>query len=395
MKNLIIKALAATMVMSATMVRPATAQTENETKFTIRPTGRVLVDGAVFGPDGDGFSDGVCLPDIRMGVKATYGKWYAKIDVGYSFGKIGMKDVYMQYSFNQSNLLRLGYFVHQFGLNAATSSSMKPAMEAPVSDTYFAATGRNLGLMYVLDKEKVFLGASAMVAGTSMTTYSNDQGKISGGAIGRIVYRPFTGQGSIAQAGLSLWYQSALHKKTEDDQGRKVTSPGYFDFSCGFPTRVCKVGMLGADIEDARGVFKLSPELVLSKGRLALESQYYFMNVSRDGGRPSYRAHGVYGLLRGLIIGDREYSYSHADAGLATPKPGSLECVLGYNYTDASCSHSGIYGGKSNDYFVTLNYYINKYMIARLRYSYTDVRGSSVQRDRHVNTLQARVQFLF
>ena len=61
----------------------------------------------------------------------------------------------MQYSFNQSNLLRLGYFVHQFGLNAATSSSMKPAMEAPVSDTYFAATGRNLGLMYVLDKEKV------------------------------------------------------------------------------------------------------------------------------------------------------------------------------------------------------------------------------------------------
>ena len=55
-------------------------------------------------------------------------------------------------------------------------------------------------------------------------------------------------------------------QKTEDDQGRKVTSPGYFDFSCGFPTRVCKVGMLGADIEDARGVFKLSPELVLSRG---------------------------------------------------------------------------------------------------------------------------------
>ena len=62
-------------------------------------------------------------------------------------------------------------------------------MTACRSDTYFAATGRNLGLMYVLDKEKVFLGASAMVAGTSMTTYSNDQGKISGGAIGRIVYR--------------------------------------------------------------------------------------------------------------------------------------------------------------------------------------------------------------
>lgn len=62
MKNLIIKALAATMVMSATMVRPATAQTENETRFTIRPTGRVLVDGAVSDPTATDSPTGCACP---------------------------------------------------------------------------------------------------------------------------------------------------------------------------------------------------------------------------------------------------------------------------------------------------------------------------------------------
>ena len=71
--------------------------------------------------------------------------------------------------------------------------------------------------------------------------------------------------------------------------------------------------------------------------------------------------------------------------------------IVGYNYTDASCSKAEIYGGRTNDYSVTLNYYINKYMLARLRYSYTDVRNSSKldYHKCHVNTIQARVQFIF
>lgn len=364
---------------------------DSEPKFSIRPTGRVLFDGAVYMPDGDGFSDGVSIPDIRMGVKATYGKWYAKIDVGYSFGKIGLKDVYMQYNFNSSNLLRLGYFVHQFGLNAATSSSMKPEMEAPVPDTYFAATGRNIGLMYVYDKPNVFWGVSAMVAGTSLTTRSNAQGKISGGGITRFVYRPLTADGTVAQLGMSLWYQSALHKRT--DTG--ATSPGYFNFTAGFPTRVASVDMLGAEISNARGVFKLSPEAVFAYGRVALEGQYYYMNVNRSSSLAAYQAHGGYAHLRCLILGDRQYGYAHADAGLATPGKGTLELVAGYNGTNANAGSSGIHGGKANDYNVTLNYYVNKYVVARLRYSYTDVKNSDVQRNRHVNTIQARVQILF
>lgn len=391
MRNL---TLTASMIALSLTMGPLMAHAQEEPKFSVKPTGRVLMDGAVYMPDGKGFADGVALPDIRLGAKASYGKWAAKIDIGFGFGKLSFKDVYMQYNFNPYNFLRAGYFVHQFGLNAATSSSMKPAMEAPVTDTFFNATGRNLGVMYVYDKDKFFLGVSGIVGGTSMTSPANEQGKVSIGALNRFVYRPFHGDGLITQVGVSLWYQSAFHKRIENEDGDMVVSSGFFDYSAGFPTRVCKVGMLGADVDHAKGVFKLSPEIVVAKDRVALEGQYYYMNVGRSTGYSSYRAQGVYGLLRGLLIGDG-YGYSHGDAGLATPAPGSLEMILGYNYTDANCGKAGIFGGRSNDYSVTLNYYINKYMLARLRYSYTDVSNSAVMHDRHVNAIQARLQVLF
>lgn len=72
--------------------------------------------------------------------------------------------------------------------------------------------------------------------------------------------------------------------------------------------------------------------------------------------------------------------------------------VLAYNYTDASDSKAHVWGGITNDASCTLNYYVNPYMIARLRYSYTDVRDrrvSDLLPSRHVNTLEARLQIIF
>lgn len=377
--------------MTMTCFATASAQDE-EPKLTIKPTGRILLDGAIYCPDGDGFADGAALPDIRMGAKVGYGNWGAKIDVGYGFGKISMKDVYIQYNFNENNLLRAGYFVHQFGLNAATSSSMKPAMESATTDDFFKATGRNVGVEFVHDKDQFFTGVSAIIDGTSMSKPANEQGKVSVGGVTRLVWRPLREEGSIAQVGMSLWYQSALHGLAENGS----VTEGYFNYSANFPTRVDKIGMLNAHIGDAKGVFKLSPEVVAAYGRVAIEGQYYYMNIARRNNLESYRAQGAYGLFRSLLIGSA-YGYSHGDAGLATPAPKSLELIVGYNYTDASCHKAGIYGGRTNDYSVTLNYYINKYILARLRYSYTDVRDSEVLdfNKCHVNTVQARLQILF
>lgn len=389
----------ALLIAASSLVSFSAFADDDANKLKIQPTGRILADGALFAPTQDGrFANGVALSDIRIGAKATFGNWMAKLDVGYAWGKIGMKDVYIQYKFNPNNLIRGGYFVHQFGLQSATSSSMKCTFEAPITDTYMNATGRNLGVMYLYDKDKFLAGVSA-ICGTSLTTPANNMGVVSGGAITRLLYRPFNTPGTIFQFGLSAWYQTGFHNRTGDK-----TSTGYFAYSANYPTRVDQVSLLNTTIDDAKGVVKLSPELLFSKGRVALEGQYYYMNVNRRHAFKPFISQGAYGTFRTLIIGDKEYGYSSADGGLATPKPKTLECVLGYNYTKASDAKAAIYGGITNDYSVTFNYYINKYMLARLRWSYTDLReaGSfddnghlSIAPRSHVNIIEARLQFLF
>ncbi len=373
----------------------AAAQIADKPKFSISPTGRILVDGAGYMGGNNGaeaagdtkFVSGVAIPDLRIGVKASYGKWQAKVDVGFGYGKVGLKDTYIEYDFNSESLIRGGYFVPQFGLNSETSSSMKPSYEEPTSNEFFYANPRLLALMYEYSGDKYFAATTLFAEAAAMTNNATAMGKQAWGAQTRLVWRPsHTDDGTIAQLGISLNYSSP----TADDHSG-------FEFTSNFPSRVSKVGLLNAQVDHARGLFKFTPELLLAKGRFALEAQYYYMNVARKDGFSSYCAQGAYGMLRGLLAGSN-YTYTMGDAGVATPAPHSFEMVLMYNYTNASDASAGIYGGITNDASCTFNYYINKYMIARLRYSYTTVRDRYIDNmldRRHVNIIEARVQIKF
>lgn len=129
-------------------------------------------------------------------------------------------------------------------------------------------------------------------------------------------------------------------------------------------------------------------------GRAAIESQYYFQKVNRRMGLPSYRACGAYATLRGLIIGS-DYTYNMEVAGIGTPAKGALEGVFSYNYTTLSDNRNGIYGGRVNDLSVGLNYYINRFMIAKLRYSYTHTWDREGVEPMNLNAIQARLQLIF
>ncbi|MDE6825852.1 MAG: hypothetical protein K2J18_03715, partial [Paramuribaculum sp.] len=57
---------------------------DSEPKLSVKPTGRILMDGAAYFGGNDGiteysgdtrFVDGVAIPDLRLGVKASYGRW--------------------------------------------------------------------------------------------------------------------------------------------------------------------------------------------------------------------------------------------------------------------------------------------------------------------------------
>lgn len=358
-----------------------------ENVISIQPTGRILMDGAAYATGDDEFKAGVAFPDIRIGVRARYGKWRANIDVGYAFDKISLKDVYLQYDFSPSFMLRAGSFIHQFTLQSATSSSMKISMEEPTSNEAFNFP-RLIGLMGVYDKGQFFGTLSLNVESKAIRMHANELGKTGWGGLSRLVWRPVSRKGSVAQAGVSLALQSAQYN---DDPALNHRSVG---ISANFPTRVNSVSAIDALVTDARNSFRFSPELLLAAGRVALESQYYYMRVNRRGGLDAFTAWGAYGMLRGLLKGG-SYGYSHADAALATPGPKSLELVLLYNHTTLSDRRSGIHGGRVNDISLTANWYINKYIIWRLRAGYTHRWDRDAMPDVDLGAFQTRLQIIF
>lgn len=364
---------------------PVKAQDTNTLK--VNPIGRVLIDAGLFNSKNKDLANGVAIPDARVGLKAYYGKYKAKIDIGYAYGKINMKDIFIERQFTPHASLCVGNFVHHFGLLNFTSSALKATMEEPTTNEAFFSS-RQIGAMFVYDKKSFFGTASLHVEDQALKKKSNELGKTGYGAISRLVYRPLRKDGTLFQVGVSGAYETPRYNKDEE---LNHTS---FDLGANFPTRIAQVSAVNAVVTNAKHMFKFTPEMVAGYGPVALEAQYYYLQVSREKQFENYKATGAYGVLRGLLIGSN-YKHSYVDCGIDTPAPGSLECVLAYNYTDMSDAKAGIRGGRLKDASLTLNYYINKYMIWRLRYSYTTTTDREGFENQRLSAFQTRIQFVF
>ena len=360
-----------------------------EEKIEIKPSGRILMDAGVFGADQqkDQFVSGVAIPDVRMGLGAKYGNWKAKIDIGYAFNKLSPKDILIEYLFSKHTLLRGGYFVHQFGMQSATSSSFKISMEEPQSNNAFF-NGRLVGLM-LLHQKDAFMGTLSVFAENEAmkqsSTITGDQGT---GMMSRLLYRPMREGSNLFHVGVSGAWETPRYNKTA------ALNHSSYVLETPFPTRIAKVTAQQATINNATFLYKFSPELLFAHNRFGLEAQYYYLHVNRNNGAKDFDASGAYAIFRTIVKG-APYAYSDPDGGIATPKPGAMELVAGYNYTDLSNAQAGILGGRLNDYSLTFNYYINKYMIWRVRTSYTGVTYRAGTPDTNLSLIETRLQIKF
>ena len=59
-------------------------QVTDEPKLEVKPSGRILFDAAYLNPSHqeDELKSGVGIPDMRVGVGFTYGRWKGKIEMG-------------------------------------------------------------------------------------------------------------------------------------------------------------------------------------------------------------------------------------------------------------------------------------------------------------------------
>lgn len=365
----------------------AAAANAQENKLVVKPSGRILMDAAFLNSSNKTVDeqcvDGVNVPDIRIGMKVSYGKWEGKADIGYARGSVSPKDIFIQYNFNKQNFLRGGYFVHQFGYQSATSSSFKVSMEEPETHSAFGVGGRLVGLMYEHSDNKFMGTGSVYTDAQSFKKQTNQTGYQGTGLLTRLVYHPFIEKGNLFHVGIGLNYELAAENRSN------------MEFKAPYPVRVAGINAIGAKITDAKNDFKFSGEVMAAKGHVGIEGQYIFMNVDRKGDAKSYNAWGAYGNLRFLL--NNEYEYVKNDAGIATPAPKSWELVAAYNYTDMNDAKAGFHGGKLSDWALTMNYYINKYMIWRVsghivRAGESDYSGFNKNTFRVIET---RIQFKF
>lgn len=375
------------MMAAALVMGFAAAANAQENKLVVKPSGRILMDAAFLSSSNKAVDeqcvDGVNVPDIRIGMKVSYGKWEGKADIGYARGSVSPKDIFIQYNFNKQNFLRGGYFVHQFGYQSATSSSFKVSMEEPETHSAFGVGGRLVGLMYEHSDNKFMGTGSIYTDAQSFKKQTNQTGYQGTGLLTRLVYHPLIEKGNLFHVGIGLNYELAAENRSN------------MEFKAPYPVRVAGINAIGAKITDAKNDFKFSGELMAAKGHVGIEGQYIFMNVDRKGDAKSYKAWGAYGNLRFLL--NNEYEYVKNDAGIATPAPKSWELVAAYNYTDMNDAKAGFHGGKLSDWALTMNYYINKYMIWRVsghivRAGESDYSGFNKNTFRVIET---RIQFKF
>ncbi len=368
----------------------ATDDTDNKVKFS--PVGTLVMDGALFAsPQKSDFPDGAAIPDVRLGVMADMGKWCAKIEAGFAYGKVLLKDVWMQYTFSQSDQIRVGLQMQHFGYQNSTAACMKVTMIEPICNTIFNDP-HMIGVTWYHNADKFFttLSAHAEPKASSVVLAADEMIREGYGLRSRVVARPIHKDGVMVQVGMSGAFEtpqfngSSSGKDTHDS----------FSFSANFPTKVVQRSAISATVSRAMNMWKLTPELMLCYKRIALESQYFFAQVNRRDNLQAFRTYGAYGTLRGILFG-KDYSYNMGLAGIATPAKGSLEAVASYNYTCLSDAKAAIMGGRVNDLSVGFNYYINKFMIAKLRYSLTHTWDRADVSPMTLNAFQGRLQVIF
>ena len=370
------------------LITATTIQAQEGPKLEVKPSGRILFDAAYLKPQHqeDKLKSGVGIPDVRVGVGFTYGKWKAKVDMGYAYGKVGLKDVWLQYSFDKENFIRGGYFIHQYGFQSSTSSSFKETMEEPQSNAAFN-NDRTPGLMFEHNGNK-FLGTFSVFAETDAMKQTSDViGNEAVGVLTRLLYRPYTERGKMFQIGVNGGIEGARYS-SEDEKNHKQ-----FTLSTRWPTRVAKVNSQVAEVTDAKTMYKFSPEVMYSYGRFAAIGQYFLNSITRDNNQSTFTGSGAYVTLRGLVKG-RNYAPNMVDGGIATPDPGNMDICLQYNYTALTDASAGVYGGYLNDWALCYNYYINKYMIWRVRASWTKVTNIGYF-DNELFALETRLQVKF
>lgn len=290
-------------------------------------------------------------------------------------------------------MVRIGNFLQPYGYESPTTSNFKSTFEQPLASAIYTP-GLHLGAMYTFTNPMFYAAGSFIVESAALTNVMNyplfnQQGF---GLLTRLVWRQKNSGEKykpILQAGISGGYSTPQQRLVDNEDVHDG-----FVVAANYPTKVTTLQAIGSTVANSKNLFKFTPEILLAYRKIALESQYFFQQINREAGLHSYVSQSAYATVRAILFGD-DYTYDSSIAHLGNPKKNTLELVADYNYAKLSDPKASIFGGRANSFNLTLNYYFNPYITARLNYSYTHAWDRRGYEPVTVNVIQARIMLLF
>lgn len=340
--------------------------------FRWRLIGRVFLDGGVL--DRDSTTTSFQVNDLRLGTVIRFMEhWEAKLELGYGDSKIALKDVYLNYSFNRSSV-RLGYHFEPFG-NARVGTANYRFMTDAASDKALG-NKRKLGLSYSYNQHWVNVMAGVFSEGDIERSKPLNQGY---SLAAKLVGRPLMRDKKLIHVGIAPRFNNSSQE---------------ISFSCGSPTDLLSKSdntLVEARVDQVINQWKLDLELILLYNKWYFQGQYFGAYVNRFA-IENYKARGGYAQAGYMIIGAK-HNYNPVTGMIVNPAPGSLEVLL--RYDEVNLNDGAIRGGRMSDISLGMNYFINKFVAAKLNYTRMLPGETALGGDKDFNLVQARIQFNF
>lgn len=362
----------------------------NGATLTVKPKGRLAIDGAFFKEDNTQLSNGVSFTEARIGLSASYKSWSTTIDFGFTENKISPKDIFLQYTINSRSEIIAGHKAEPFGLDAMEGAQNLRFFTGSSATNAFAP-GRKVGIAYVYHSSYFWGSAGFFGDGNGMG--NRTEGDDGYAATSRVVFNPFQQEGSIFHIGLAGSYRKADANGINEEENKENSR--IIRYSSPLLSHIKKKDFISATITDANYQAKYAIELIGALGPISFQGEYFHSYVKRRNELTSYQANGIYGQISYLLLGGKQ-SYSSNVARLGQLKPKDLELVIRYDYTDLDCEEANIFGGKMSDWSVALNYQLNKYISFKMNYSHIKLGNRSpLAGGEKINVIQGRVLVLF
>lgn len=342
--------------------------------FEWRLMGRVFFDGGVFFNDNAGLGNGFQINDLRLGTQILFLQdWNVKIELGYGDEKISLKDVYINYKAGEHNI-RLGYYHEPFGVDRIGSTNFK-FIETSSADKTFGSS-RKLGVSYIYNQTYFnFMGGMFSDGNINKANQLNQGYTLSAKFIGR----PVAGDGRLLHLAVAPRFSSNSEE---------------IRFNGGVPTSLLSGEdnrFVSATIDRVINQWKMEAELIAIYRKWYVEGHYLIAHVNRAGVE-NYNGQGGYVQGGYMILGEKQ-NYNPVTGMVANAAPKSLEILCRYNRTNLN--DAGIMGGRLSDVSVAMNYFINKYIAARINYVHVMTSDNTPAGADDFDLVQARLQFAF